>query len=137
MYAKKIAEKFPSLYRTWDKKSIIYNIVNSFGTQLDEAEKDLDIILRSKWVDTAKGKDLEMLGGIYNIQRRVNESDKDYRNRLKTAIQGFKGGGTINAILAALITVLNVSLNEIKIVENPPKRLQENISVKPMQVWEM
>ncbi|PKP60304.1 MAG: hypothetical protein CVT89_00030 [Candidatus Altiarchaeales archaeon HGW-Altiarchaeales-2] len=137
MHTKKIAEKFPSLYRTWDKDSTIYNIVRSFGTQLDEAEKDVDGILRSKWVDTAKGKDLEMLGKIYNMQRRANESDKDYRNRLKTAIQGFKGGGTINAVLTALIIVLNVGLTEIKIIENPSKRLRESISVKPMQVWEM
>lgn len=137
MYTKRIAEKFPNLYRTWDKESTIYKIVRCFGTQLDEAEKDLDGILRSKWVDTAKGKDLEMLGEIYNMQRRVNESDKDYRNRLKTAIQGFKGGGTINAILTALIIVLNIDLKEIKIIENPSKRLRESISIKPMQVWEM
>lgn len=137
MYTEKIAEKFPNFYRVWDKESTIYNIARSFGIRLDEAEKNLDDILRSKWVDTAKGKDLEMLGGIYNMQRRVNESDKDYRNRLKTAIQGFKGGGTINAILAALIIVLNVSLNEIKIIENPSKRVQEIISVRHAQVWEM
>lgn len=137
MHTENIVKKFPNLYRIWDKKSTIYNIVSTFGTQLDEIEKELNGILRSKWVDTAKGKDLEMLGEIYNIQRRANESDKDYRNRLKTAIHEFKGGGTINAILTALKIALNIDLKEIKIIENPPKRMVESISVKPTQVWEM
>ncbi|MDI6729987.1 MAG: hypothetical protein QMD06_00370 [Candidatus Altarchaeum sp.] len=136
--SEEIINKFPNFYKSWDKESTVFKLVSAFGTQLDEFEKDLDGILRSKWVDTSKGKDLEMLGGIYNIHRRVNEPDKDYRNRLKTAIQGFKGGGTINAVLTSLRIMLGLdSKYPLKIIENPVKKIHENIKLKSGETWEM
>jgi len=135
---KEIINKFPSFYNSWDKESTIFKVVSTFGTQLDEAEKDIDVILRSKWVDTAKRKDLEMLGAIYNINRRANEPDKDYRNRLKTAIQGFKGGGTISAIRTSLRIMLGLDPKyPLKIIENPPRKVREDIKVKSGEAWEM
>lgn len=136
--SEEIINKLPNFYKSWDKESTIFKFVSAFGTQLDESEKDIEGILRAKWVDTAKGKDLEMLGGIYNISRRANESDKDYRNRLKTAIQGFKGGGTINAVLTALRIMLGLDAKyPLKIIENPVKKIQENVKLKSGETWEM
>jgi len=131
-------DRFPHFYRVWDEKSVISKVVRSCGKRLDECEGDIGRVLRSRWVDTARGGHLDMLGHVYSMGRRVNETDGEFRNRLKTAIQGFKGGGTINAIANAVRIMLGLSFDyPIRIVENPQKKVVKKVNVKTGEVWRM
>ena len=122
--SEKIAGKLPHFYKSWDKNSLIFKFIAAAGTQLSEAEKDLFKILESHWVDTAKQDDLDMVGKIFNLKRNPGETDFDYRVRIKSSIQEFKGGGTINAIETALRAALSLPDDyKIEIVENPEKKI--------------
>lgn len=83
-------------------------------------EKDLAWIMRSHWVDTASGKDLDRLGALFSIPRG-KEKDSDYRGRLKTAIISYRGGGTVGSIkMMARIALGLPPDHPIEMRENPP-----------------
>lgn len=134
----RILKRLPSFYKAWDRRSLLYSILSSIGKRLEEADKDLDAVLRSHWVDTAVGRDLDKLGALFNIERRPGEPDTRFRSRLKRAIQEFKGGGTVKAILTSIRALLEAPEEApIRIVENPPREEVEEVHVRSGDTWVM
>jgi len=132
----RILDRFPSFYKTWDKNSIIFNMVHALGKRLDEAEKDLYAIMLAHWVDKASKSDLDELGDLYNIKRKPDEADSAYRSRLKRAIMEFKGGGTINAVLTSVKTALGLPRDyPLELIENPPKEMYGEFKVRTGETW--
>jgi len=122
--SEKIAGKLPHFYKSWDKNSLAFRFIDSAGVQLSGADRDLFNILKSHWVDTASGSDLDRVGRLYNLKRNSGEGDSDYGVRIKSSIQEFKGGGTIKAIETALRTALSLPADyKIEIIENPKKEM--------------
>jgi hypothetical protein len=132
----RILERFPSFYKTWDRASLIFNVVCSLGKRLDEAEKDLFAIMRAHWIDKALGLDLDSLGALYNLNRKPGENDVEYRNHLKLAIMEYKGGGTISAVLTSVKTALGLPRDyPLELVENPPREISKEIHVSTGETW--
>jgi len=132
----RILERFPEFYLTWDRASLIHELVTALGKRVDEAEKDVDRILRAHWVDTATSGDLDKLGRLFNLSRNPGERDADYRNRLKRAIIEFKGGGTRQAILDAVRMTLGLPMDyPIEMVENPEKEIHKEFTVQSGDKW--
>jgi hypothetical protein len=132
----RILERFPQFYMTWDKQSIIHDLVTSLGKQVDESEKELDSVLRSHWLDTAAHGDLNKLGRMFNINRNPGEPDPDYRNRLKRAIIEFKGGGTRQAIMSSVRLTLGLPPDyPLEMIENPEKEVYREFSVQSGDTW--
>jgi hypothetical protein len=137
-HMQRILDRFPSFYKIWDNSSRIFKVVSAIAKRLDEADKDLTAILRSHWVDKAFGEDLDRLGSIFNLRRKGGESDPRYRNRLKRAIEEFKGGGTVSAILTSVKMALGVPEDApIKLVENPPLEATKTLVTAPGDTWVM
>lgn len=134
----RIIDRFPNFYKSWDRTSLISKVVSALGKRLEESEKELVAILRSHWVDTAVRSDLDNLGASYNMKRRPNEPDSDYRDRLKRAIMDFKGGGTISGVLTSVKTVLGLpEEHHLELVENPPKRMYKELEVRTGETREL
>jgi hypothetical protein len=133
----RIIDRFPSFYKSWDSTSLLSRVVSALGKRLDEAEKELVTILRAHWVDTAMGDDLDCLGALFNAKRRVNESDPDYRDRLKRTIIEFKGGGTVEAVLTSVKMVLGLPGELIELIENPPETVSKELKVKTGEIWKL
>jgi len=133
---KRILDRLPLFYRSWDRNSLIFNLLFAMGKRLDEAEKEVTAILRSHWVDTSFGVNLDRLGAIYGFERKPHEGDPEYRNRLKQAVIEFKGGGTINALLTSVRMTLGLSRDyPLELVENPPIEVQREFDVNPGDIW--
>lgn len=134
--AEDISGRLPHFYKHWDAGSLISNLTSSVGKRLDEAEKEFVSIMRAYWVDTASGGDLDRLGAIYNIRRKTGEPDADFRNRLKTAIISYKGGGTAGAIQMLVRITLRLTQDyPVTIVENPPVMLKKTWKVSAGREW--
>lgn len=132
----KIAGKLPHFYRYWENGSSISGLITAMGKRLDEGEKEFVSIMRSHWVDTASNDDLDRLGVLYNLKRKEGESDSDYRNRIKTAIISYKGGGTIGAIQMLVRITLRLPQDyPVKIVENPLVNLRRTWKVNAGREW--
>ena len=134
----RILRRMPDHYKTWDKTSVIYNFLLAFGWRLEEAQRDLFRIMRSHWVDTAFGRDLDKLASIFMLKRRPGETDSAFRRRIKRAILDYKGGGTVATILSAVRTLLELPEDyPIEIIENPLQSFREEFEVRTGDSWVM
>jgi len=134
--AEKIADRLPHFYMHWDGGTNISSIVGAMGKSMDEAEKDFAAIMRSHWVDTASKEDLDSIGAIYTIKRKVSEPDEDYRGRLKTAVLSYKGGGTLNAIRMMVRIAMSLPSDyPVTIEENPEVRLKKTWKLMAGTEW--
>jgi hypothetical protein len=116
---KRIAERLPEFYRSWDPDSTIFKIVDAVGRALAETQKDLFRVIKTHWVDTAFGTDLDRLGAIFELGRGHDEGDEEYRERIKNALRQFKGGGTRGSILSLMADFLETSQDALELDENP------------------
>ncbi len=134
----RILNRFPDFYKVWDENSRIFKIINAVGKRLEEADKDTNAILRAHWVDTAFREDIDRLGAIFNLKRRMGEEDSEYRSRLKRAIMDFKGGGTVSAILSSVKMTFGLPENyQLELVENPPITVERTLEVRTGDTWFM
>jgi hypothetical protein len=134
----RIVDRLPSFYTAWDPDSVMYKFIDAFGRGLAEPHKDLGLIIRSHWVDTAFGADLDKLGSIFELARHPNEADEDYRTRIKSAVRSFKGGGTRDAIITLVGLYLGVKEGQgLELVENPASPLGVTKRVVSGDSWSM
>jgi hypothetical protein len=120
---KRIANRLPEFYRTWDEDSVIYKVIDSVGRALAEEQKSVFRIMRTHWVDTANGGDLDKLGALFELRRDNGEPDDDYRARIKSALRQFKGGGTIASIRSLMADYLSANIEDMVISENPERTI--------------
>ena len=134
----RISQRLPHFYTYWDSHSSVAEFIAAQGKRFDENEKELISIMRAHWVDTAYGDHLDQLGEIFSLNRRDAEPDKSYRNRLKTAIISYKGGGTIPAIQMLIRIVLKLPQDyPVNIVENPSVSLKRTWKVSAGHEWDI
>ena len=128
----RIINRLPQFYKSWDKESIIFAFIDSFADELRKQKKDLINIRRTHWIDTSYGKNLDLLGNIYKLYRKQDESDGDFRNRIKRFLFKFAGGGTKKSILAQTVAYLNLKeKNEMpNLLENPVRIKKVNLIVQ-------
>jgi len=94
--------------------------------------------MKSHWVDTAFGEDLDKLAAIFMLKRRSGESDSDFRRRIKRAIMDYKGGGTVSTILASVRTLLGLPEDyPLKLEENPLQEFKAEMEVRTGDSWFM
>jgi len=131
-----IADRLPHFYMTWNGDAAITTLIRAVASALDRTEYDLIEILRSHWVDTARGADLDRLGLMLSTQRKIAEGDQEYRGRLKTAIIGYSGGGTLNSIRIMIRIALGLPEGyPIEIVENPMENMKKSWTVPANGEW--
>ncbi len=131
-----IADRLPHFYMTWNGDAAITTLIRSAASTLDRTEADLVEILRAHWVDTARGNDLDRLGLMLSTHRKAGEGDQEYRGRLKTAIIGYSGGGTLNSIRIMIRIALGLPEDyPIEIVENPRENMKKSWIVPANGEW--
>ncbi len=134
----KIADRLPSMYKSWDENSVIYKFLSAFVKRFEESQKDVRRILRSHWIDTAHGRDIDRLGALFNLQRIENEDDSDFKDKVKNAIQEYRGGGTVKSILTTVkVTLGTTNGDAVKLIENPPQKMRVEKIIRAGDTWSM
>ena len=122
----RIINRLPQFYKSWDKGSILFSFIDSFANELRKQKKELVNIKRTHWIDTSYGKNLDLLAKIYKLYRKQEESDEDFRNRIKRFLFEFTGGGTKKSILAQTVAYLNLKEeSEMPILIENPLRIKK------------
>lgn len=131
-----IASRLPHFYKYWDRGSSVHALVDGVGKQMDESEKELAAIMRSHWVDTANGRDLDRLGSLFSVRRKEGETDRELRGRIKTSVISFKGGGTQGSVRMLVRITLGLPPDApVDILENPAARFQKTWTVGAGAEW--
>jgi len=132
----RICNRLPRFYKHWEKNSLLFNILNAVSKQLDETEDKITDVMKAHWVDAAQEDELNMLGVLLGLSRLSGEDDTHYRARLKRAVNEYKGGGTVSAILEAVKASISAqSAEDVKIVENPSASAFAEFTVRAGETW--
>lgn len=134
---KRIADRLPEFYRTWDPDSVIYKVIDAVGRALAEEQKGVFRVMRTHWVDTANGSDVDRLGAVFELRRNKGESDEDYRERIKNALIQFKGGGTCASVRSLMADFLAADPEALEISENPGRTIALERRLSGGQTWRL
>ncbi|MGF1522304.1 MAG: hypothetical protein ACFBSF_08305 [Leptolyngbyaceae cyanobacterium] len=112
----RLVNLFPDAYAVQDTESLLYRTLDALGSQLFDADQHLKALLKSHWIEYAEGQALDGLGSIYGVTRRrlpdgIAEPDDSLRQRLRSIVTLFQGGGTVAAIKGAVRSALGLPLN--------------------------
>lgn len=104
--------KLPHYYKSDDPESNIYNIIKAFADEYELLMTEINRADAMIGIDTTADRDLEFRWGkLLGITKRPNETNNQYRIRLKNSVTTLSGG-TRAAIQYAVATGLGVNHNE-------------------------
>jgi hypothetical protein len=133
----RLIQVLPSFYDTWDNESLFYQLIDSIAHQIHESRKEMYMIMRDHWIDTAHGEELGKFGELYDMHRLPDESDGIFRRRIKSAISGYKGGGTVDSVLSLTRSFLGAQGDELQLIEYPPGHVQAKYELESGDTWEL
>jgi hypothetical protein len=104
---------FPDVYAAADTESLLYKLLDAVGAEFMVADEAIKRLLKSHWVDYAEGAALDGLAATFGVTRRrlrggELESDDGFRQRLKSIVPLFAGGGTRRAVIGAVRSALGL-----------------------------
>lgn len=112
-----------------DAASNNYKFINSFNTDFTEVSAEISNLKKSIQLETATGNNLNDIGELFMLNRRENESDSNYRARIKAFWPGYSGGGTEGSIKQAINRMVGLDPSQITITDYMPKtKLTANIN---------
>lgn len=131
----RISGRLPRFYKNWDRTSLFSAFIHSVCEQLDETEQGITKLLEAHWVETANGEELERIGALVRSSPMTHEDEECFRDRLKRAVDEYKGGGTVSVILDEMRRLIGARPGEIEIVENPVTEAAAEFSVVANDTW--
>jgi hypothetical protein len=120
---------------SYEKSSLIFNFLQAIDKELSNLDEGITDLMKSHWVDSAEGKDLDKLGVLVSSER-TSEDNLVFRRSLKKTVEEYRGGGTIYIILEKLHDMLSPGeTDDIEIIENPRVNTSAEFSVVASDTW--
>ncbi len=111
----RLEESFTSPYDLDDE--VWSALLDVFAAEYEELESALEEVLDQRFVATATGEQLDMIGDLFGMDRRTDESFADFRARVQTGLRRQITSGTIPEIIETLAVLMDVDEDEIQISE--------------------
>jgi len=116
----RLTDLFPDAYAARDRAALLYKLLDATGAEFMRVDDAIKRLLKSHWVDYAEGTGLDGLGATFGVGRRRLrsgdlETDDAFRQRLKSIVPLFAGGGTRRAVIGAVRSALGLpfDLNQL------------------------
>lgn len=105
-----VLNRFPQYaYDPDNKSSALHKLIKSIIDEFNFTMSNIDKIDKMIGIDTVLPDDIyDRFGALLNIRKNKNETDEQYRSRLKTSITSLSGG-TAEAIKYAIASGLGVN----------------------------
>ena len=109
----RLIDLFPDAYAARDREALLYKLLDATGAEFVRADDAIKRLLKSHWVDYADGAGLDGLAATFGVARRRLrsgdlEADDAFRQRLKSIVPLFAGGGTRRAVIGAVRSALGL-----------------------------
>ena len=109
----RLTDLMPEAYAAGDRESLLYKLLDAVGAEFMAADAAIKRLLKSHWVEYAEGAGLDGLAATFGVTRRRLrggdlESDAAFRQRLKSIVPLFAGGGTRRAVIGAVRSALGL-----------------------------
>ena len=107
----RMQSSFPHTYNIYDKSTILYALISSFGERFGSSTSIIDRLYAMIGIDSTYDEDLEhRWGSLLGIYRQNNESYNDYRSRLLIVYSSL-AGGTSEAIKYAIASAIGITIS--------------------------
>jgi len=95
----RMVNRLPEHYGADQPGSIVRAVLNSWGLQFEQIEKDTNLLMLSRWFATAKLDDLELMGSMFGVERVADDDEQSYREKLsRTILELLRGTNTPKSI---------------------------------------
>jgi hypothetical protein len=102
-----------------DDATIFRRYVDAFDESIDAHDKGMKYVQFSKYVDIARGRDLDRVGRLFGeLGRRGTRDDDEYRAYLRSVVQSFSGRGTVPGLKFAIAAAVDTDVDNITIDED-------------------
>ena len=103
----------PTFYSRTDN---LYALLKSFAEEYGILYENIEGLIRVIDVDKATGSFLNDLGKLFNLSRGEDETDEQYRAKVKSYWSVLSGGGTPEGIKAAIVLLIGVDIDDVIIM---------------------
>ncbi|MGD2076747.1 MAG: hypothetical protein PVH18_00040 [Chloroflexota bacterium] len=114
----RVLSYLPRIYRPYPLPSVLYTVASAAGTQMDEVDNLLSVLMQAHWVDYAdKGSDrihdLALMAALFDLAPRPDEDVETFRTHLKSYVRTYlEGSATVPGVLRLAASTLALSLEE-------------------------
>lgn len=98
-----------------EQESNNYKLLKVADSGYTNVEQTLRDVKNAHFTDFASGKSLDLIASLLNIKRKVNESDKIFRARIKLAFSKITNTATINVLKEVIAAAIATKTDRIKI----------------------
>lgn len=100
-------------------ESVLSRYTRSHDVTFEELEQDYEDIVEIRQIDNTRTDDqLDRIGAFFGpLGNRVNRDNTEYRTYLKSIINSFRGRGTVDGLLFAVSSALDVDQSDIELEE--------------------
>jgi hypothetical protein len=104
---------FPDAFAAREGGSLLHGVLDALGAELVRGDAAIKDLLKSHWIDYARGGGLDGLGALLGVARRLlpdgtPEGDDTFRPLVKSTVSSFIGGGTVEAMKGAVRAALGL-----------------------------
>lgn len=111
---------------TYRCESILSRYIGSVEAEFDTTDTNIENVISAKFVDQARGEELDQLGQLFGVLgRRAGRDDPKYRNYLKAVVQAFSSRGKRSDIRQAIAASLSgvtedtrITTDDVEIIED-------------------
>ncbi len=116
--ADRILANLPPTFRAVGDPSALRALTGAYGGELQAAENSLVAVMRAHWVDFADAAeqviaDLALIGALYGLAPRPDESVEEFRDHLKRYVKTFLDGTvTVRGLLRITAEALGLHIDD-------------------------
>lgn len=103
-----ILKYFPNFYLAMDEGKLLYHVVDSIVSKVQEIENDMFGVLKSHWIKAVEDiDDLEKIAALYGIEREDYEDISQFRTKIEDIIRLYLAGpGTVPSVIEFIAIAL-------------------------------
>lgn len=103
-----ILKYFPNFYLAMDEGKLLYHVVDSIVSKVQEIENDMIGVMKSHWIKAVEDiDDLEKIATLYGIEREEYEDINQFREKIEDIIRLYLAGpGTVPAVIEFIAIAL-------------------------------
>ena len=113
-----LLRRLPSAYLKTEKSNL-YRLLSIFAEQFTDTEETIEDIKDARFLTKASGKSLDNIGILFNLTRKSEEADDEFRARISNELAICLSCGTKEDILNLVAYITGLKKDEIKIIERP------------------
>lgn len=102
-----------------EKSDNLYKLLEVVGLENQRIDLDIEELYENRFIENATGKELEKLGDYVGVNRKIGESDKKLRHRIRSAFLAQASGATYDDFVKTMFAILQTKKDSVHVITPP------------------